>query len=194
MNGPFVITCCLISVLFICFVRFVLFPRLWREMYRSDIRRIRDRLFDYVLDNGAQFDEPAYRMARHNINMLIRVSNQLAPTSMIVSLIGARAQVSHTQENPWGPIPDGPLGDEIRKAYAAVVEVTVNYVFRSFPGLLCLVAFVLVLRAVKHVRQVREVVADAARELIIAPGDILRSAEVKHRPYVGADRSAAPLG
>src|SRR5262245_32745843 len=72
----------------ICDYRFSdsLLAQLRCDKYRTDIRRIRDELFDYMWKEGHDFSTPAYRSTRESLNGLLRICNLLSPTLLIVSV------------------------------------------------------------------------------------------------------------
>lgn len=59
------------------------FRRLRRDNFRSDIRRLRDALFDYVWENGHSFETSAYVQMRDTLNGLLRASTMLSPAKFM---------------------------------------------------------------------------------------------------------------
>lgn len=57
-----------------------------RDNFRSDIRRLRDSLFDYMRDHGHDFSDPSYRRVRQFLNGLLRLSNHITPVSFIITV------------------------------------------------------------------------------------------------------------
>src|SRR5437879_4753849 len=87
MHYNFAIFECLVSIGIVAFVWFFLVARSRRDNFRCTIRRIRDRLFDFMWEHGYDYSTPAYRKTRQTLNGLIRISNELAPIGFLVSFI-----------------------------------------------------------------------------------------------------------
>jgi len=98
MNYNFVIFDCLVSLGIGAFIWFYLFAGLRRDNFRSEIRRIRDDLFDFMWENGYDFDTPAYCETRQMLNGILRLSNKLSPVSFFVSIIFAATQETCSTE------------------------------------------------------------------------------------------------
>lgn len=63
-------------------------PIRWRRQddFRCEIRRIREELFDFMLENEIPFDNPAYVRTRYALNGLLRISGILSPVFFGISL------------------------------------------------------------------------------------------------------------
>jgi hypothetical protein len=71
------------------------------DILRQQLFAIRDELFDFAADGGIDFDEPAYRELRGDINSLIRFAHKLSFARMIFA--------------PWGIPDDHPAAVSVRK-------------------------------------------------------------------------------
>lgn len=85
-------------VISLCVLLFIarLFARLRRERYRSRVRRLRDELFDWMVENGQDFQSPEYRDVRQTLNGMMRLSNTLGPMEFLILL----ARDSRTSNDP----------------------------------------------------------------------------------------------
>jgi hypothetical protein len=55
-----------------------------RDNFRSDIRRIRDDLFDFMWMNGYSYDCASYQKVRMTLNGMLSLSNQVNPVWFVV--------------------------------------------------------------------------------------------------------------
>src|SRR5215467_2523928 len=118
MNRSIVLAQCLISLGILSWLWYGPFARLRRDNFRSQIRRIREDLFDFMWKNGHDFGNPAYRATRQMLNGLIRSSNYLS----IITFLHATASVFNGQKRPPVPmavaienLPEGPLKAKINE-------------------------------------------------------------------------------
>jgi hypothetical protein len=56
-----------------------------RDRFRSDIRRIRNNLFDFMWENGFDFKDPAYVATRQAMNGVLRLSSTLSSVKYFVA-------------------------------------------------------------------------------------------------------------
>jgi hypothetical protein len=102
--------------------------------YRSDLRRVRDGLFDFMLAHGHAFDHPGYRETRQTLNGLIRYSDYLTPfTFLSMALVfrkhGDLFGVSEKTERSHGD----PVEVATSEAKKAAAVVTLHFVFLTGP-------------------------------------------------------------
>ncbi len=69
---------CIVSLALLIYVWFFGFSRLRRDNFRTDIRRIRDNLFDFMWRNDYDMGTPTYREVRQTLNGMLRFSNTLS--------------------------------------------------------------------------------------------------------------------
>lgn len=80
------LTTCIISVAGLLALWFGPIASLRRDNMRSDIRRIRDELFDFMRAHHYDYSNQSYRNVRQVLNGILRISNNIDPASFIVSL------------------------------------------------------------------------------------------------------------
>ena len=61
------------------------FEPLRRDEFRSEIRHIRDDLFDFMWRHQLSYEDPAYQYARQCLNGMIYIGGALNPVSIIVA-------------------------------------------------------------------------------------------------------------
>lgn len=87
MNPDYTVLTTLTAAVFVVgWIWFGPLASLRRDDFRSDIRRIRDELFDYMWRNGHDYDSPSYQCVRHTLNGILRLSNQLTPLHFVLLL------------------------------------------------------------------------------------------------------------
>jgi hypothetical protein len=132
MSYNFVVFECLVSLGILAFVWFYLFARLRRDNFRSEIRMIRDGLFDFMWKNGYSFDEPAYRETRQMLNGIIRLGNTLSPMSWFAAayMVVLAEEAGH-KSPAHSELPKGPLGEELKRVRELAFHITLQFVFLS---------------------------------------------------------------
>ena len=134
MTNTFALSYFMVSLTALGVVYFVLFARLRREMFRCQLRRIRDELFDYMWENAQDFNEPAYRHARDTMNSYLAISNKLSPGVLVLATI-ATVLDWRRRGVQAANLPTGPLGDKIRQAYMGLTWTLIKYSFlKGIPG------------------------------------------------------------
>lgn len=135
---------------------------LWRD-YRLDVFReklfnVRDALFLYALNNGIEFDDPAYSILRERMNIMLRFAHDLDLTRF---LLVATLQ-PFTTENPdlvtWEMAVDALPSDQVKMRLREFRDRFVLVIFEhilllSFPRFMVLRpirALVQVRRMIKH--------------------------------------------
>lgn len=151
MNNPFALSYVTISLVALGFIYFVLCASLRREQFRCQVRQIRDELFDFMWENGHDYQEPAYVKARETMNTFLALSNKLSPTILVMSLVYAVFNIRRNKTSqPDRPLPDGPLGDRIRQSYVTLTLTLLEYSFlKGIPGA-CIRSIVWILSRAFH--------------------------------------------
>lgn len=136
MNYNFVVFNCLVSLGILAFIWFFLFARLRRDNFRSEIRRVRDGLFDFMWQNGYDFDTPAYRETRQMLNGILRLSNKLTPVSFLISIVSvAMQETCSTGPRPSGTattldkVTDSRLKQELQKVQQEAIRKLLIFVY-----------------------------------------------------------------
>jgi len=86
MNDPTILTTCVIGISVLLGLWFGPIATLRRDNYRSDIRALRDDLFDYMWQHGHAYDTSAYVQVRQTLNGMLRWSNVVDAAKFIASL------------------------------------------------------------------------------------------------------------
>ena len=142
--NPFALSHFLLSLAILLFVWLFVLDRLRRDDFRSELRRIRDELFDFMWENGFDYQTPAYLETRQLLNGMIRVSHYLTPPNVIVSTV-----VLLTDKEPdWkngktSELVDVRLSTQINKAQNEAIGAFITFLFLG--GLLGLVINLIVL-------------------------------------------------
>jgi hypothetical protein len=130
MTNNFALAQCLISLGMLSIIWFGLFRSLRRDNFRSDIRRIRDELFDFMWKNGQDFNAPAYRETRQMLNGMLRISNVLTPATFVIgALFASRCPPSPESKKRFQELPDGPLKQQLEKAQSLALRRLLTFVF-----------------------------------------------------------------
>ncbi len=134
MNA-YILTNCVISLAILVFVCFFQFKRLSRDDFRSDIRRLRDELFDYMWKNGYSFDDPGYRGTRRVLNGLLRLSNHATPIKFIAAAVQCQIAKHHgvVYANPIPPAKQEDLQAKIDEVCGAATGRFMRFVFLEGP-------------------------------------------------------------
>ncbi len=136
MNYNFVVLNCLVSLGILAFIWFHLFARLRRDNFRSEIRKIRDGLFDFMWENGYSFDTPAYSETRQMLNGILRLSNKLTPVSFLVSIIFVAMQETQSIEpqldeddDGLDKVTDSKLKNELQRARREATKKLLVFIY-----------------------------------------------------------------
>lgn len=79
-------TSAVIAIAMLWIIWGVLFPRLRRDNFRTDIRNIRDDLFDYMWKNNLSFSNASYTETRDKLNDILVLSNYLTAVRFILMM------------------------------------------------------------------------------------------------------------
>lgn len=117
------------------------FRRMRADDFRSDIRRMRDDLFDFMVANNLDFQSESYRCTRDFLNGLLRISNLLGPVVFLLFIREASKGETPSDSEPKAE--EDPLATKLRQTRERAIERTVQFTFVRFTGF-----FVLVILAV----------------------------------------------
>lgn len=96
-----------------------------RDLFRSDIRRIRDSLFDFVWENNLDYGDPAYQRVRLALNGLLRWSNSFSVPMFLVSMWYARYRSSDATPEASDPR----LQEKINETVDAAAKRLIKFLF-----------------------------------------------------------------
>jgi hypothetical protein len=77
----------LLSLIVLVFVVFTLWPEQRVDIFRQQMFALRDELFDFALEGGIEFDNPAYTQLRWLMNGFIRYAHNLTPYRTLMSYL-----------------------------------------------------------------------------------------------------------
>lgn len=126
----------LVSALAILLVWRIGYERLRKDRFRSQIRDIRDSLFDYMLDNGHDFTMEEYKYVRDSLNGIIQMSNSLNVVTCTIGGIFSFFYPAGDETSMLrrvGDMPDSPLKKELNKAL--IEGGATAFYFAYFTGL-----------------------------------------------------------
>jgi hypothetical protein len=105
--------------------------RLRRDRFRTNIRYLRDSLFDYMWKNGYSFDTPAYVETRRTLNGMLRASNWISPvTFLLTAFYAKRASASQSPLfEAIKAVEDEPLRSQLMKTIDDAVYRMVRFLF-----------------------------------------------------------------
>lgn len=117
-----------VSILILAFLWFRVFPSLRRDNFRSDIRKLRDSLFDYMWENGHAFDNMAYCETRLILNGILRMSNSITAIKFF-ALVVLHRNDSRAVEDPLEQMADCDLKRQIETVRAQAVARLLHFLF-----------------------------------------------------------------
>lgn len=118
--------------LWISLVLFVVVYIFWfkpqrAQQCRSDLRSVRDRLFDFMWKNGYDFSNPAYRETRRIINGMIRLTSSVGPVQFIV--LAVRSSSNGRREWATDRMADSALRQELEAARYECLQIYLGYLY-----------------------------------------------------------------
>lgn len=156
------------------------YRNLRRDDFRTDVRRIRDRLFDFMWKNGYDFQNPSYRRVRQMLNGMLRLSNTMTPLGYLVvmCLTHARAHKLMLIDEP-----DRGLSEELNRAVQRASSRMIKFLFME--GLTGWAVRVLLatLRAMHAVRKIKAIVLNNVENILAEAykfGSPILSSEMQH--------------
>jgi len=126
----YVVLECAISLAALAYVWFWQFGRLRRDNFRSDIRRLRDGLFDFIWENGYSYDMPAYQEIRQSLNGMLRLSNVLSPVKFFIAYLCVRHRHwTEALRDSLDHVRDKRLRDKIREVRNGALKRMLEFLF-----------------------------------------------------------------
>lgn len=130
MNDPTTLTTIAIAVSVLVWLWLGPLAALRRDNYRSDIRDIRDDLFDFMLEGGYSFESPAYREVRQTLNGMLRWSNVINGPKFLISIYySSKYGVNSDRTSCLLKEGDEGLRAKIEEVRNAAVHRTLKFVF-----------------------------------------------------------------
>jgi hypothetical protein len=83
---------------------FELWPAQRVDIFRQQMFALRDELFDFAVQGGIRFDDPAYILLRHLMNGFIRYAHNLTPFCVLFSFLRWNFMSNKSIDNwsiPW---------------------------------------------------------------------------------------------
>lgn len=122
------------SAIWLIVLAFLIFYR-WRH-YRIDSLRqklfiLRDELFDYALEGGIDFSDPAYTATRTTLNCLIRFAHKITFSRVVIGFTSDKLQLP-SRRNPHAEVmalPEGEVKQKLvsvqnRMLFALAIHIT----------------------------------------------------------------------
>ncbi len=110
------------------FVVFMAWRRTALDVFRSDLFALRDHLFDFMWENGHDFETMAYRRLRDEINGFLRFGHQFDLASIVtVSLITKMPAEQHELLSEIDLVDNSELKLYLRSIYHEVGRRTFRY-------------------------------------------------------------------
>lgn len=116
-----------ISLFAILVIYFRCICRQRAENCRTDIRFIRDDLFDFMWQNGYDFRSPAYQQTRTMLNGLLRLTNIMGSIQIIVLLI--RCHGEKAPDSAVNSIHDVALKEKLKSATELAMRRFVEFLY-----------------------------------------------------------------
>jgi hypothetical protein len=165
VNNAFVLSQCCVSLAILGAACTLGYAKLRRDNFRSEMRRLRDGLFDFMWQHGYSFDTPAYRDTRQLLNGIIRISGKLAPMSFLVAV--SFATRSHSRSPAYGRPADEALARELERVRHVAADALLRFVFLGGLFGLFLRAVLWLLSAVHLAMKAKQWAVLAAREFLL---------------------------
>lgn len=124
-----VLTQMAISVSILAILWFWAFASIRRDNFRSDIRRLRDGLFDYMWENGHSFDTAAYQETRLMLNGMLRLSNSMSAIKFFGFVVLHRHHRDREVGDLLARMPNGELKKEIERVRIHAVARLLHFLF-----------------------------------------------------------------
>lgn len=157
-----ILTDCAVAIAAISLIWFRGLAPLRRDNFRSDIRRIRDGLFDYMWQISLDFRDPAYRSARQSLNGLLRLSNSISPLKFFITVTLCREMAPPIQPES----PNHELQKEIERARDRATHRLIHFLFlEGFVGVFVRM-LLRCLAWVSRIRDLKDRVNNGAQRLI----------------------------
>ena len=111
----------LLSLIVLIFVMFSLWPGQRMDIFRQQMFALRDELFDFALEGGIEFDNPAYTQLRELMNGFIRYAHNLTPYRTLMFYLRWKC-TSLEPERGWAEAWERALSEHTEKDTRAKLE------------------------------------------------------------------------
>jgi len=156
MNQGYIFAQCWVSFVFVLVIYCLVIRRQRAEWCRSQIRFIRDELFDFMRDQDFSFDSPAYRETRNIMNGLMRLTNTIGPFQFIAMILCFHDEDGDQKtKREIDKLEDGPLKEKLSKASKRATNVFVEFLFLTGVSGICVRCLMFVFRALHFAVKVR---------------------------------------
>ena len=149
------------------------YPCLRLDEFRQSMFVIRDELFDFALAGRIGFDDPAYRLLRHEMNGFIRYAHQLTFFRLVCTLLHWKAlgeQPAFTWAARWETAvqqTSPEIAAELRKFHSRALALVVKRLVTGSPTLmLALAIMILAVIFRTHWVSIKQVTRAAATETV----------------------------
>ncbi|MDQ6759874.1 MAG: hypothetical protein M3Z32_08425 [Acidobacteriota bacterium] len=156
----------------------VIVCRLWTahrlDVYRQEMFRLRDELFDYAKDGRISFSHPAYRLLRRSMNGFIRYGHQLTFFQLCMNLLRWNATGDKPPldwANSWTTAVNSIQSEQVKRdlqsLHGAALMLVVKRLISESPSLVLAVSFVTAYIALHQgIRNIKSVVKSASSRVL----------------------------
>ncbi len=163
MNDPSVLTTCVIALSFLAWLWFGPIAKLRRDNYRSDIRRMRDELFGFMVERGYDFETPGYLKTRQALNGMLRWANWINPVKFCMVL---RMTSLSNEESEVADSCPHELQEKIAQITERAINRTVAFIFLEGTTGLLVNAVKFVLRVFGRINKFKQKIISGNKALL----------------------------
>jgi len=139
------------------------------ESCRSDIRRIRDDLFDFMWKHGLDYSDPGYVHSRNLMNGMMRLTNCVGAFEFLFLMATAPAPPNNEYQSPIETVNDPVLREKLHRSINLAYRTFLTSLYtRGFFGLL----FKGLLAVVNAVRRMRGYSTSVQRRATLLLGSL----------------------
>ena len=142
--NEFTLTSVAISVVGLGLLWLSAYASVRRDVYRCDIRAMRDGLFDFMWQNDLPFDNAAYRGVREELNGLLRMSNTTSALQFVCLISSHIRWGDFRATDHLSHLADGPLKRELERVRHLAIRRLLRFLFRegAIGGVVSVILFV----------------------------------------------------
>lgn len=127
--NEFTLTSVAISVVGLGWLWLSAYASVRRDVYRCDIRAMRDGLFDFMWQNDLPFDNAAYRGVREELNGLLRMSNTTSALQFVCLISSHIRWGDFRATDHLSHLADGPLKRELERVRHLAIRRLLRFLF-----------------------------------------------------------------